>query len=115
MLDVDLVARRDQRRALDHVLELANVSRPAVLLELRARRLREAQRTVRRAARLGEKAARERRDLRRALAQRWDLDRHAVEPVVQVLAKPSGRDLGEQIAIRRRDEADIDRARRERA
>ena len=44
----------------------------------------------------------------RALAQRRHLERDDVEPVVEVLAEPALRDLLGEVAVRRRDHADVD-------
>ena len=43
-----------------------------------------------------------------ALAQGRKVDRHHVQPVIEVFAEPSGIDLVEQIAVRRRDDAGVD-------
>src|SRR5207302_6398 len=42
------------------------------------------------------------------LAQGRQIDRHDVEPVIQVLAEPAGADLLEQVAVRGGDEAGVD-------
>jgi hypothetical protein len=55
------------------------------------------------------------RDVAVALAQRRDPDRDRVQAVVQILAEPTGLDLGAQIAVGGRQEADVDRAGREAA
>src|SRR5579862_1430637 len=43
--------------------------------------------------------SRERLDVLRALAQRWQVNLEHVQPVVQILAKSSGFDGGEQVAV----------------
>lgn len=50
---------------------------------------------------------RQRRNIVPALPERWHLERHHVEPVVQVLAEALLGDLVEQVAVGRRDHADI--------
>ena len=47
-------------------------------------------------------------DVLAPLAQRRQVDRHHVQPVVQILAEPLGLDLGQQVAIAGGDDARID-------
>jgi hypothetical protein len=102
-------AIRGQHRALDHVPQLADVARPAVLPE-DAHRLvgnrphgavvlgRELQRVV-----LGEC-----RDVVAALAQRREAQLADGQPVVEVRAEAPGRDGGLEVAIRGRDQAHVE-------
>ncbi len=48
------------------------------------------------------------RDVLAPLAQRRDVDRHDVQPVEEVLAERPGAHLGQQVAVGRRDQADVD-------
>src|SRR5690606_34961589 len=49
------------------------------------------------------------RNVGRALAQRRDYDVDRGEPVIEVESEASGVDLGAQIAVRRTEDADVDR------
>ena len=51
----------------------------------------------------------------RALAQRRQMQRDDVEPVVQIAAEVAGANLLVEIAVRRRDDARVDRQRLRRA
>ncbi len=51
---------------------------------------------------------RHQRDVLAPVAQRRHLDRHDVEPIEQILAEAAGADLAGKVAVRRRDDADID-------
>jgi len=57
---------------------------------------------------LARELACEQRDVGAALAQRRHDQLDNIQPVVQVLAKPPGLDLGGEVAMGRRDHADID-------
>ena len=104
--DVVLVADRDE--PLDQVLELADVARPPVLLQHRHRRVGDAldrlpePRVVAAQEELGEL-----RDVLGALAQRRQLDRDDVDPVVEVLAEPPFLDRLLEIDVGRRDQAEL--------
>ena len=110
------VGRRDRQavghdhRALDHVLELADVARPRMRLD---RGDRVGQDRHRAAALLGGELAHERmREQRRialAVAQRRDLDDDLGQPIVEVLAEAARRDLVLQVLVRRADDAHVDR------
>ena len=86
LLDAVPVAEHD--RALDDVLELAHVARPAVLEQGRERVVREG---LDRLAVLGrvppQKEARERGHVAAAIAQRRQLDRDDIETIEEVLAE----------------------------
>ena len=57
---------------------------------------------------LGEEMQHQRLDVVDSLAQRRNLHRHAVQPVVEVLAKATRRDLGGEVLVRRGHHADVD-------
>jgi hypothetical protein len=59
---------------------------------------------------IAEQAVRERNDLVPTLAQGRDPDRDAVQPEVQIGPECAALDLAGEIAVRRRDEANVDRA-----
>src|SRR5207247_143498 len=63
---------------------------------------------------LRDEQLRERLDLARPLAQRWDHERRRRQPKVEVLAKHAARHRVLEIAVRRGDEPHVDRARLER-
>ena len=84
----DLRAVAEDGEPLDEVPELAHVAGPVVGLEREERLAREAHRAAAVAlAGLGEEARRELGDVLAPLAQRRRVDRHDVEPVVEVLAE----------------------------
>src|SRR5579872_2781199 len=94
------VVAREHHGALDDVLELAYVAWPRVVhhpLERPARRV-EPRSAVLRAVQAQE-VIDQQRDVLASRAERRRRDRDDVEPVVEVLAEPSGRHLGHQIAI----------------
>jgi hypothetical protein len=57
-----------------------------------------------------EEVLEEQRDVVAAVAQRRQRDLEHVDPVEQVLAEPPGRDHGGEVAVRGRDDADVDLA-----
>src|SRR5688500_2956819 len=59
-------------------------------------------------ARLLEEVIDERRDVLATRAKRWQLMRHHGEPIVEVLAKPAGGDLGGVILVPRGDDTHVD-------
>jgi hypothetical protein len=67
------------------------------------------------AAEAREEVVDEERDVVQAVAQRRHLDVHDVQPVEEVVAEPAGTHLGGQVAVRRRDHADVDGDREARA
>ena len=98
------VARRHDQQPVDDVAQLAHVAGPGIGLQRRHRVLAELARRRCRAAsaRARHEMAGQQRDVLAPLAQRRHPDRHDVEPVEQILAEPAGRDLGRQVAVRRR-------------
>src|SRR5690606_16766231 len=107
----DLVAAGEDDRALDHVLELADVSRPAVL-EDRALRLRRRDAPLPAVARVPlEEEGDELQDVLASLAERGERDRNDVQAKIEVVAEASRRDFVAELPVRRGDDADVDRAR----
>ena len=104
--DVVLVA--DRHQPLDQVLELADVARPPVLLQHRHRRVGDAldllpePRVVALQEELGEL-----RDVLGALAQRRQLDRDDVDPVVEVLAEAPFLDRLLEVDVGRGDQPEL--------
>ena len=58
---------------------------------------------------LGQEMPRQKQDIARPGSQRRNLQLHDVEAVVEVLAEPALLDLALELAIRGRDDPDIDR------
>src|SRR5690606_37210249 len=106
-----LTARQDHRSLAD-VFQLANVSRPVVPLEQRRLLLRQRERRVTELLACPlEEMARELHDVVAALAERRNVDREYAQAIVEVLAEASRGDLLLEIAVRRRDDPDVDRVR----
>ena len=100
---------RQDHGALDGVLQFAHVARPAVGQHGGACRVGKAGDFhpvfAREAA---QKMIRQDRDVIRAFAQRGHMHRKHVEAVIEILAKLALAHVRQQIAVRRRDDADID-------
>src|SRR5206468_5480506 len=94
----------------NHVLELANISRPAVFLEKPHRLRRDSRRAaIVLFAEAAQEVPDERRNFFPARSQWGNGDRDHVEPIVQILSKLAvGHEHGE-VAIRRGDEANVGR------
>jgi hypothetical protein len=109
VLHVDHVAVAQDDRALDRVLQLAHVARPAVLQQLVARPLGEAldARVVLLDEPLEEVLGQQQR-VAAAQAQRRHLDVDDVEAVVQVLAELALADRLGQVAVGRGDQPHVD-------
>src|SRR5260221_10007306 len=98
-----------ENHALERVLELAHVAGPIVAQEPGARlgceppdgppMLR---------GELGEKVIDEQRDVSLALAERRHLHGHDAQPVEKVFSESSRRDHLAEVAVRRRDQPDVD-------
>ena len=104
-----LGAVAQDHRPLDVVLQLADVARPVVVAEQPHRLGVDPPHLA--AVLLGvalQEELDQRRDVLAALAQGRQVDRHDVEPVVQVLAEPAGLDLVEQVAVGRGDDPGVD-------
>src|SRR5262245_14756964 len=112
----DLVALREQHRALDRVIQLAHVTRPG-MSEQHAHRLGlEAAEVLAVAPRVAlEERCGEQRDVVAALAQRRQDDLDRVEPEQQILAEAPGLDLGAEIGVGRRQQPHRDAARARRS
>ena len=105
---VNGVAFGEDHGALDAVLQLADVSRPQVRMQLRHGGVRQHQRLlVQIAAEPIDEVLRQHRDIGAALAQRRNRDRENGQPEVQVFPVLARRDGRLQIAIRRRDDPDV--------
>ena len=90
----------EDRRPLDHVLQLADIPRPGVAAEAPDIALREPRlRDVEAARRRREQMLGDRRDVLGTLAQGSRLDREDIETEVEVLAEAPARHLGAQVAI----------------
>src|SRR5579885_598427 len=108
---VDLADHRTARaqdRPLDHVAELAHVTRPGVAHELGERLVREAVDALL-AGHLAvpQELADEQRDVLDALAQRRNAQRHDVDAVVEVLPHPSLRHELGQVHVGRADDPHV--------
>ena len=127
--DVDLRSSgRERHRALDGVLELADVARPVIRHQPAHAFLRDGQRRARSSAgglaavsgtvavaagvalllELAEEVLHEQRHVLLPLAQRRQLHRDHVQPVEQILAELSFGDEPAQVAVGRGDDADVD-------
>jgi hypothetical protein len=97
-----------QNRALDGVLELADVARPVVAHQQLLRVGSSPSIFFFSSARSGEEASSRRHDVVLALAQRRHLDRNDVQAVVEVLAELARLHHRRQIAVGRRDQPHVD-------
>ncbi len=102
-----IVGSRQRDRARDHVAQLAHVARPVIALEPLERLAADLLGQLRRTGAL-EKHRDQSREIALALAQRRDVDLDDREPIVQIAAKAAARDLGEHVAMGRRDDADVE-------
>src|SRR5262249_12673281 len=101
-------ARRQDHRSFDEVAQLADVARPSPSLHDLERLVRDHLDAP--AHPLGEsihEVAHERRDVFRALAQRWHVDREDVQPIVEVVAEAVLVDHPEESAVGRRDHPNV--------
>src|SRR5262249_27462446 len=106
---VDRVVGREDDEALDEVAQLANVPRERVRRE-RGHRVvldRHARPVVRLRGDL-EEVPREERDVLAARAERWDRERHHVQPVEEIGAKLLLLDRLRQVPVRRGHDARVD-------
>ena len=97
---------------LDRCLELAHVARPVVVVEAREERRRHLGSVLALCLCRFDELQGERDDHPAAFAERRNRQRDAVEPVVQIRAKPPRGDFFGEIAVRRGDEANVDLDRR---
>src|SRR5688572_13794264 len=104
MLRAHRSTARHQCRAFDDVLQLSDVSRPAIRLQS-GRRVGVEGRWVAGAL---QKSLCERQEIVRSFAKGRDDDAHAVEAKVQIRAERSDRGEALEIAVRRGHEADVD-------
>ena len=104
----DQAAVAQDRRALEDVTQLADVTGPAVLDEALACLARDAGgRPGDALGEIGEEEVAEREDVLGALAQRRKADLEHLEPVVEILAEGAALDRGTQVAVGGGDEAHV--------
>ena len=100
---------RQDRSSLEHVLKLAHVARPAVthhpLHALVAAALKRFTQPARKAR---EKEADELREIRRAIAKRWNLDRKHIQSIQQVRTQRPFGDCLFEASVGRRDDPHVD-------
>lgn len=107
---IDRLTFGERERAVERVLEFADVPGPVVAFERRERRGREPVRAPLAGGlgagkmRLGEEP-----DVLAPLSKRWEPDRQHVDPVEEILAEASRLDLALEIAVRGCDHAHVDR------
>src|SRR5437660_3808426 len=114
VLDRNFAAAGESERSLKDVLELADVARKVIALELLQRRRRE---TRRRGAPLGtrrrrktlEDGARDEADVVAALPQRRHRELDDVDAVEEILAETARRDELRELLVRGADDAHVDR------
>ena len=99
----------ENHRALHGVLQLADVARPGVFDQHRQRFGRERHLLADVARDALDEMMRELRDVFLAIAQRRNRDRKHRQPEIEVLAELARRHRLPQHAVRRRDDADVDR------
>ena len=104
------VRRLERDHPLDHVLQLAHVARPVVLLDARAWRRTEMRfcGTPMFVEVLGDEVVDEQRDVFAPLAQRRQRDRDDVDAVEEVLAERAVADRLGEVAVGRGDDAHVD-------
>src|SRR4029079_9283090 len=108
----DALALGEYHRVLDHVVELTHIALPL-------KRHQDAKRVVFNTLKISlefrivplEKMLDQGRDVFRSLTQRWNMNFHDIEAVIEVFAKASRIDFVPQVSIRRRQNPDIDPAR----
>src|SRR5260221_8682006 len=98
-----LAAGCEDHGAFNLILELADVARPIVLLEqIQGGRINFTDLLLLALACDHQEASRQQRYVAPPRPQRWKLDRESTEAVVEIGAKPAGRDPGFEIAGGRR-------------
>src|SRR5262245_17381743 len=109
IVELDDRPLRQDHAALDHVLELAHVARPAVGLERRQRfGRRPLDPLVEAAIVTANEVIDEERHVLDPLPEWRDDDRHDVEPLVQIVAEGAARDGLPEVRVGRGDEPDVD-------
>ena len=104
-----LAAGREDDRAFDDVAQLADVSRPGVALQLAQALLRNRlDRLAERPGELVDEGPHQRGDVLDPLAQRRNDDGKHVEAIEEILAKRLVADRVLEVAVRGRDDADVD-------
>src|SRR3984957_1730130 len=104
-----LTAGGEDHRAVNLVLELADVARPIVLLEqIHGGRINFTDLLLLALACDHQEASGQQRYVAPPRPQRWKLDRESREAVVEIGSKPAGRDSGLEIAVGRREYPHVD-------
>src|SRR5580704_8068007 len=104
-----LTAGCENHCTFDLILELADVARPIVLLEqIHGGRINFTDLLLLALACDRQEASRQQRYIAPTRAQRWNLDRESTQAVVEIGAKPAGRDPGLEIAVGRREYPHVD-------
>ena len=100
----------EDERAFDVVAQFAHIAGPGVRAELPEHLVRQRQRRhPQRRGELLHEVVHELRDVLRIFAQAGQADVDDREPVVEILAKAAGPDLGGEVAVGGRNDAHIDR------
>ena len=109
VMRANLLRLRKQYRALDRMIELADVPWPGVLEEHLHRAGVETRELLAIARDVAAKEVHgERRNVFSSLAQRRQMQFDRVDAEKEILTKPSGGDLFVEPRIRRREDADVD-------
>src|SRR5690349_20265666 len=107
-VNAEHVAGAEHDRALEHVLELADVAGPVVSLEDRESLRRDPPNVLAEIlAELLQEMRDEQRNVLASLAQRRQVDREHVQTIEEVLSHHPVSHRGLEVAIRRRDEAHV--------
>src|SRR5713226_9357704 len=109
LVDDEFVGVRDNHRPLDNVLQLANVPRPHVGLQVIESPLADAPESLPCLPRVAaDEVLHQHGDIFPPVPQRWHLDGKYVKPIKEVLTERSVCHCYRQVTIGRRDDADID-------
>ena len=109
IVDADVIELRERHRALDAVLQLADVARPGVREQLLGGVALDARLTL--CGDRGEalqEVLREKQDVAPARAERRHVNAHDVDPVEEVFAEALLLDLGLEVAVGRGDDAGVE-------
>ena len=109
-VDAQPAVLREDRRALDDVLQFADVAGPVVARKPARIAFRQSQLGFQRLALAVEKVLRQQRNVLAPLAQRHRLHRKHVEAEIEVFAKPAALHFLLEVAVGGGDQADVDGA-----
>ena len=109
-IDAQPAVLREDRRALDHVLQFADVAGPVVARKPARIAFRQSQLGFQRLALAVEKVLRQQRNVLAPLAQRHRLHRKHVEAEIEVFAKPAALHFLLEVAVGGGDQAHVDGA-----